>query len=411
MTPVFEGVGIAVDSLRSNKSRAALTILGVAIGVMVVMIMASMISGINKSVSDTFNQIAPKTFIVQRFFQGGINISDGSDEMSPWRRNPSPSEEEARRIAGLSGVHFVTVRESAGNQAAYGDKKLPSVGIIGMGAHWIEVNGGDIYPGRNFTTMEDAALSRVVVISPKFRDQLFGGLDPIGRTVKIAGVPYEVVGIYNQPPSLFGGASPPIAVVPHSTFAKYVPHWRGWLQIAVSPSESATQQEAMDQVTAMLRSMRNLKPAQENNFAIVTADKILDTWNQVTSGFFAVMLALSSIGLMVGGVGVVAIMMISVTERTREIGVRKALGATRREILWQFLVEAATVTMIGGAIGMLVGGLIAWIVSHTTSIPAYVPFWSIVAALAGSALTGVGFGMYPAAKAAKLDPIEALRYE
>jgi putative ABC transport system permease protein len=280
-----------------------------------------------------------------------------------------------------------------------------------MGAHWIEVNGGDVYPGRSFTGMEDAALSRVAVVSPKFADQLFGSLDPIGRTVKIAGVPFEIIGIYNQPPSLFGGSSPPIAVVPHSTFAKYVPHWRGWLQIAVSPAENATQQDAMDQVTALLRSMRNVKPGAPDNFALVTQDKILDTWNKVTGAFFAVMLGLSSIGLMVGGVGVVAIMMISVTERTREIGVRKALGATRREIMWQFLVEAATVTMVGGAFGMLIGGLVAFIVSHVTPIPAYVPLWSIVAALAGSALTGVGFGLYPAAKAAKLDPIEALRYE
>jgi putative ABC transport system permease protein len=157
--------------------------------------------------------------------------------------------------------------------------------------------------------------------------------------------------------------------------------------------------------------MRSLRPAEENNFAVVTQDRLLDSWNQVTGMFFLVMLVLSSVGLMVGGVGVVAIMMISVTERTREIGVRKALGAKRREILWQFLVEAATLTLVGGAIGMVLGAIATEIVKAVTSMPATIPMFSVVAALAMSVLTGVVFGMYPAAKAARLDPVEALRYE
>jgi putative ABC transport system permease protein len=157
--------------------------------------------------------------------------------------------------------------------------------------------------------------------------------------------------------------------------------------------------------------MRGLRPNQDNNFSIVTQDKLLVSWNQVTGVFFLVMIALSSVALMVGGVGVVAIMMISVTERTREIGVRKALGAKRREILWQFLVEAATLTLIGGVIGMLLGGVISVIVAHTTPLPAKVPVESVIAALGMSILTGVAFGLYPAARAARLDPVEALRYE
>jgi putative ABC transport system permease protein len=179
----------------------------------------------------------------------------------------------------------------------------------------------------------------------------------------------------------------------------------------VSPRDSVTVQEAIDDVTTVMRSMRNLRPAQVDNFSIVTQDKMLETWNQLTGVFFLVMIALSSVGLMVGGVGVVAIMMISVTERTREIGVRKALGATRREILWQFLVEASTLTLIGGAAGLVVGALIAMVISTATPIPAEVPLWSVVTALLASALTGIGFGMYPAARAARLDPVDALRYE
>src|SRR3989442_5769868 len=168
------------------------------------------------------------------------------------------------------------------------------------------------------------------------------------------------------------------------------------MRLGVARAPAYSQQQAMDEVVATLRSIRGMKPGQENTFSIVTQDKLLDSWNQVTGMFFLVMLVLSSIGLMVGGVGVVAIMMISVTERTREIGVRKALGATRRAILWQFLVEASTLTLVGGAVGMLLGGLLAFTISRFTPIPAHVPVWSIVAALTASALTGIGFGLYTA---------------
>ncbi len=199
--------------------------------------------------------------------------------------------------------------------------------------------------------------------------------------------------------------------MPHGAFVKYVPYFKGWMKLAVAPVVEVPQQQAMDEVAAALRSLRGLRPGQENNFAVVTQDKLLDSWNQVTGVFFLVMLVLSSIGLTVGGVGVVAIMMISVTERTREIGLRKALGATRRAILWQFLVEASTLTLVGGAAGMLVGGCVAFALSRLTPIPAHVPLWSVLAALGASALTGIGFGLYPASRAARLDPVEALRYE
>jgi putative ABC transport system permease protein len=183
------------------------------------------------------------------------------------------------------------------------------------------------------------------------------------------------------------------------------------MDFLVGPTEDATTEQAMEDVTVALRTHRGLRPGQPENFAVVSQDRFLEKLNQTTLLFRLVMFALSSVGLMVGGVGVVAIMMISVTERTREIGVRKALGATRREILWQFLVEAATLTLVGGAVGMLVGGLVAFAIAHLTPIPANVPLGSVLAALAAAALTGIVFGLYPANKAARLDPVEALRYE
>ncbi len=411
MTALFEGVGIALGSLQANKGRAALTILGVAIGVMVVMVIASLISGINRSVSNIFEQIAPRTFLVWRHFQAGVNISDGSDENNPWRRNPPLTEPEADRLAQLLSVRYVTRREESSATVEFEGRRLESVIVAGLSSQWVEVNGGDVYPGRTFTRTEDLANSQVAVISLKLEAELFRGRDPIGRTIKIAGAPFLVIGVYSPPPNLFSGATPPFAGVPHGAFVKYVPFVKGWMRFAVAPRAGVSQQQAMDDVVATLRVLRQLKPGQENNFSIVTQDKLLDTWNQVTGMFFLAMIVLSSIGLMVGGVGVVAIMMISVTERTREIGVRKALGATKREILWQFLVEAATLTLVGGAVGMVTGGVLAFGVSRLTPIPANVPVWSVVAALAASALTGIGFGLYPASRAARLDPVEALRYE
>ncbi len=411
MTPVFEGVGIALDSLRGNKGRAALTILGVAIGVMVVMVIAAMVSGINRSVSNIFESIAPRTFLVWRFFQAGVNVSDGSEESNPWRRNPVISELEADRIALLPSVRYVTRRDESTANVEYGDRRLESVEVAGVSAQWVEVNGGDVNPGRTFTRLEDIANGAVAVINRKLEDQLFRGRDPIGQPIHVAGAPFTVIGVYTPPPSLFSGSIPPFVAIPHGAFVKYVPYIKGWMRLAVAPGPGYAQQQSMDEVVATLRSLRGLKPGQDNNFSIVTQDKLLDSWNQVTGMFFLVMLVLSSIGLMVGGVGVVAIMMISVTERTREIGVRKALGATRRAIQWQFLVEAATLTLVGGAVGMLGGGVLAYAVSSFTPIPAHVPLWSVLAALAASALTGIGFGLYPATRAARLDPVEALRYE
>ncbi|HEX9727742.1 MAG TPA: ABC transporter permease [Gemmatimonadales bacterium] len=408
---LFEGVGIALGSLRSNKLRAALTILGVAIGVMVVMVIAAMITGINQNVAALFEESGSRSFWVTRYFSGGIEVSDGSDEMSPWRRRPQPNIEEAERIRTLPAIEFVDVQEWWSGSAVYGSQELESVSIIGRSEHWPAVSGGDVYPGRSFTRVEDYTNSRVTVISDKMAEQLFGRIDPIGRTIKLAGHSFQVIGVHTPAPNLFGDGDGPRATVPHGTLQKYIKSRRGSMDFVVKPVDSVTVEQAIDDVTVALRTMRGLRPGEDNNFDVITSDKLLDTWNKITGVFFLVMIALSGVGLMVGGVGVVAIMMISVTERTREIGVRKALGATKRVILWQFLVEAATLTMVGGATGMVMGGLLAAAVAATTPLPAAVPLWSIVTALVAAAGTGILFGIYPAARAARLDPVEALRYE
>jgi len=408
---MVEGAAIALDSIQANKVRAALTILGVAIGVTVVIAMASAITGINQSVTNILESAGPKTFFVYRYFSGGLDVSDGSDELSPWRRMPWLTVDEAELIRNLPAVRDVNIGEYTNGPVSFEGVELKSVAIAGMSPSWNQVNGGDILAGRNYTPMEYAAGARVAIINDKLAESLFPRRDAVGKRIKIFGEPFEVIGMHAEAASLFSNADEPRLAIPHTTFTKVADFQKGWMDIAVLPTEIATIQEAQDQVTAALRVKRGLRPGEPDNFAVVTQDRVLDTFNKITAAFFVVMIALSSVGLMVGGVGVVAIMMISVTERTREIGVRKALGATRREIMFQFLVEAATLTLVGCLVGMGLGALIAWAIRSFTSIPASVPLLSVVAAVVASILTGVLFGLYPASKASRMDPVEALRYE
>jgi putative ABC transport system permease protein len=407
-----EGVRLALDAVRARKSRAALTILGVAIGVMVVIAMASMITGIQKSVTNIIERAGPSTFVVMRYFREGIQVSDGSDEMSPWRRNPPLTRVDADMIRKLPDVADVNVGESASSRVSYRERNLADVRVDGMDPSWLRVDGGEMIDGRNFNAVEASAGAYVVVINTKAAETLFPNGNAVGNVIKIFGLPFTVVGLYRDPSGLMedGGGSPKI-VIPHDTFVKSATFTWGWVRIMVFPRTDVSQADAMDQVTVAMRTSRGLRPGQANNFDIVSGDKILESFRSMTAGFFLVMLVLSSVGLMVGGIGVVAIMMISVTERTREIGVRKALGATRGEILFQFLVEAATLTLLGGLAGMALGALIALAVNNLTPIPASIPLWSVLAAIVASTVTGIFFGLYPANKAARLDPVEALRYE
>lgn len=407
---LFEGVVIAVDSLRANRVRAALTILGIAIGVLVVVVMSAAIHGINRGVAAEFEKAGPTTFFVNRF-PITLEACDDTDDTCKWRNNPPILVTEAQAIERLESIEGVNIVSGAGASFKYFDRMLPRARVSATTANWLETSGGDISEGRNFTEAEDINGARVLVINEEMKKRLFGAeSDPLGKVVQVNRSPYEVIGVFKGGGEFMGSPSPR-AYVPFSTGRKYLNIWIDWIELTVKPRASVTRDEAIDDVVATIRAQRGLRPAQENDFAVITQDKLFETWGRMTGVFFLVMITLSGIGLIVGGVGVVAIMMISVTERTREIGVRKALGATRGTILWQFLVEAATLTSIGALTGLGVGWLISLLVRSTTPLQASIPAGAILAALLASCLTGILFGLFPASRAARLDPIDALRYE
>ena len=408
---MLEGVFIALESLRSNKVRAALTILGVAVGVFVVVVISAAIHGINASVARDFEKAGPKTFFLSRF-PITFEACDGTDDTCKWRHNPRLTYADAKAVGALPSIRAAAAQLGMSKEVRYKDRVLSSTQVIGETANWTIVdNAGDLYPGRSFTESEELNGEKVVIVNDEMATRLFGDSDPLDKVVTIANVPFTVIGVYHYEASFLSGGNRPRAIVPFETAYRSLQGGRSGVGIAVVPRDEVTRDEAQDDVIAAMRARRGLRPGADNNFAIITQDKLFATYNKIFGMFFLVMIVLSAIGLLVGGVGVIAIMMISVTERTREIGVRKALGATRTTILWQFLVEAVTLTAIGAVVGLIFGGAVSVIIRNATPIKASIPPLAIVAALGASAVTGVLFGMLPAMRASRLDPVDALRYE
>ena len=412
LSVVLDGVRIAIDAICANVVRAALTVLGVAVGAFVVVVISAAIHGINAGVVQAIEAAGPNSFLVQRFPVAlGITVCDGTDETCRWMRNPPITPAEVAMLRRLPSVSAAAATLTDQGSIAYHDRHLPGPQINGNSAEWVQVDGGDVSPGRSFTPAEDASGAPVVVINDKLATTLFGALDPIGRTIRIKDLPFLVIGVYHDPSGLLSGVDNPRAIVPLETLRRSLHGDLSGLTVTIRPRAAVPRDVAIDEVTVTLRGARGLKPGVDNTFSIATQDQLFDVYNKTVGMFFLVMLVLSAIGLIVGGVGVIAIMMISVTERTREIGVRKALGATRGVILWQFLVEAITLTGLGATIGLVTGWGAALVLRAATPIPASIPPWALLAAVAGSAVTGIVFGMAPALRAARLDPVEALRYE
>jgi putative ABC transport system permease protein len=412
-----EGLMIALDAIRANMVRSSLTILGVAVGVSVVVAMAALITGIRSSVMDAVESAGPNNFTVMRFDFTAVRDSDHGNNRPPWWNKPRIQPREALRIGQLASVQDALFGFNFESTFEFESQRVQGVQSSAYSSGWPAYQAGDFLAGRDFTPAEVQQNRAIVVVSSDLAFELFGNRDPIGRRVRVRSPwrgtleEFAVVGVFEPEPNIFTAAFKYWAVFPHTAAKRRLRESDWQAAITVVPRDSVSMERAQDDVIALLRGIRGLGPREENNFALIGSAQVLDIFNQLTAVFFLVMLGLSSAGLLVGGVGVIGIMLISVTERTREIGVRKAVGATRREILWQFLVEASVLTAIGAGTGMLAGWGLASAVAAWTPLPARIPLWAVGAALGMAVLTGMLFGLLPAYRGSRLDPVVALRYE
>lgn len=406
-----ENVRMAIEALRVSKMRSALTILGVVIGVATVMAMAAIVQGIRDQIVNTIEVAGPSTFyVLKKFSQTPLNPDDLPKDV---RIRPDLVEREAERIKALPEIAYASLWAQTLARIESPGVRSQGMAIFGADDGFTQIQGGELVEGRWFTKAEITAGAPVVVLQEETARRLYGQERLIGRSVQIGGRPLEVIGLWAEPGNIFAPPGQAVgAIVPYRFMDRAYPIDRtNALFIPVKPRTGVRVSDAQSAVEMTLRESRRLRPGDGNTFDLVSQDQILDTFNSITGVFFLVMIVLSGVALLVGGIGVMAIMTVSVTSRTREIGVRKALGATKRDILVQFLVEASTLTGIGGAIGILVGLALGRVVSLAMDIDAPVPVTLTLIAVVVSVSIGIVFGMIPARRAARLDPIEALRYE
>ena len=406
-----ENVGIAFDALRTSKLRSALTILGVVIGVSTVMSMAAIVRGIQRQIVRTIEIAGPTTFyVVKVYSQTPLN----PDALPKWVRiRPDLTKREADRIADLPEISYGAIWAQVFARLEYKGQRSQPTQIFGADDRFTEIQGGDLASGRWFTRTELASGANVAVVQENAARRLFGRENPVGKTIRLGGRPVQIVGLYVPPENIFAPQGTETgAIVPYLLLdQQFTIDKTSGQYIAVKPRPGVTVEQAQEAVTVLMRELRRLRPADKNTFDMITQDQILDIFQKLTGAFFLVMIVLSSVALMVGGIGVMAIMMVSVTDRTREIGVRKALGATRGDIMLQFLIEAATLTGIGGAIGIALGLGMGGLVTRLMNVDAAPPVTLTAVAVTVSIGIGVVFGLLPARRASLLDPVEALRYE
>ena len=424
-----EIVVMSIDTLRTNKMRSALTVLGVVIGITSIVGMTSLLRGFEESVEASFKEMGPDTVTVQKF--GLVSMTSGKSFMEVIRR-PNLTIEDGRAIERDSpsvGVVDVWLGATGNSQSRmfYGSQRTKRLAILGTTENFAAVSFLKMEMGRLFTRDEVEHRRQVVVLGQTPYQSLFPNTDPIGKRVRINNNEFTVIGVAGKRPSPggFNVGADDYAVIPYTTHEKFYgrvvkTRSRGGgltgamfrsAMIVTVPREGYTRDQTLREVEEILRVRHNLRLDQPNDFDLVTQDVALGVWNQISQATFLALVVISSIALMVGGIGVMAIMMISVTERTREIGVRKALGARRREILWQFLIEAAFLTSTGGVLGIAFGSAIGLVIHWISGFPVSLPWQSFAIGIGFSASVGIFFGLYPAIKAARLDPIEALRYE
>ena len=419
-----EIVSMALVTLREHKLRSGLTVLGIAIGIMSIVGMTSLIRGLDKSLRESILAMGSDTLMVAKF--GGFSMGSGQ-ELTELLRRPNLTPDDAEAIASqapsLASVNIVLGQGGppTRERVYYRSERSKLLNVFGSTANYAEVFHIDVVAGRFFTPGETRRRAPVIVLGQTPVQALFPNIDPIGRRVRLGQARYTVIGVLGPTPSPggFNMGQDDLVVIPHTSYQKqfgiraermFGGEMRA-VMIAAIPRDDVDRDVALADIERVMRIRHRLRLDEANDFELMTQDAILALWAQISGAIFLTLIVVSSIALMVGGIGVMAIMTISVTERTREIGTRRALGAKRKEILWQFLLEASFLTAVGGVIGILLGSGIGVGVHFATGFPISLPWWVFALGIGFSASVGIMFGLFPAIKASNLDPIEALRHE
>ncbi|HEY3104602.1 MAG TPA: ABC transporter permease [Pyrinomonadaceae bacterium] len=408
---VMESAYMAIDTVRTNKLRSALTILGVSVGVVTVMFMVSIIQGLNKAFAQQIESLGSNTIWCLKF-DPSFGRQPTTEELH--RKELTIEDADAIRNEAPSVAGVAPFYRKIAETVSYRDKQSDTPILIGVTPYHEFVLSSYVGYGRYVTDLDVEERANVCVLGRDVVHALFPNEDPLDKEMKIAGRVFRVVGVMEPLGSFLGQSRDNSVYVPITTFHKYYPEMDFpdiIFAIIVRPVSRAYVNTAIDEMTDILRRRRQVPRGAPNNFGISSQDALLDIYNQLTGATFLVLTAISCVALMIGGIGVMNIMLVSVTERTKEIGLRKAVGATRINILTQFLIEAVVLTSIGGFVGLAVGELFSLLVNKYSPLPAYVPAWAIGVGIGISASVGIIFGLWPAWKAARLDPIESLRWE
>ncbi len=407
-----ENLAMAMQTLLAHKFRSFLTVLGIIIGVLTVIVISSILTGMRKNIITFVEE-----FGTDNIFAFHLNMGPhfGRRPREEWLRKPLGPLDAALIKDGCPSVQDVAWEGIPWNtriEIKYKNNILRDFQFNGVPANYSSVANLKLEFGRFFTETEDEHRMSVAAIGPDCKDALFPYADPIGKQILINGHPYTVVGVMEKSKGGFGGDNgrDRQVLIPYGAFHKMAP-WEDKHFLLIK-CKSGMLPRGLDEVESLLRRHRGVKPNQANNFDLSTADRLIEQFDSITANIGLIAIAISSIGLLVGGIGVMNIMLVSVTERTREIGVRKAIGATRKDIIFQFLFEAMTLTGIGGVFGIILAVITSYIVIFfVPSLPASIPMWAVITGFTVSVTIGLVFGVWPARKAALLDPIEALRYE